>query len=135
MLDTIAQIINGTTYPKKQDHKLATYTKKILKDDARIDWTKPAALLEKEIRAYYPWPVSYISYLSARMRVLKASVVSCDNDKVAGTVLSLDPSCLVVQAGQDALKIENIQFSGGKELSVAAWLHGHKPKILQNDKI
>lgn len=129
LLNTLTQIINGAANPKKQDHHLATYTKKILKDDARIDWTKSAVALEREVRAYFPWPVSY---LSSKMRVLKARVVPSDNNQVAGTVLSLDFNGLVVQTGKDALKIESIQFPGGKVLTVASWLHGHTPTFTKN---
>ncbi len=74
LLETIPKWIAGEITPQKQDHSKATYTKKLTREDGRIDWSKPAVYIERQIRAYYPWPGAYTFWKGKRVKILKAHV-------------------------------------------------------------
>jgi methionyl-tRNA formyltransferase len=60
LLATLAQLANGTAQPEVQDESLVTYAEKLSKEEARIDWSLSAAQLERCIRAFNPWPMSWL---------------------------------------------------------------------------
>ncbi|MGV8195950.1 hypothetical protein ACV33D_30020, partial [Pseudomonas aeruginosa] len=57
-----------------QDDALATYAHKLNKDEARLDWSRPAVELERQVRAFTPWPVCHTSLADAPLKVLGASL-------------------------------------------------------------
>ncbi len=59
LLETLSQLADGRAQPEKQDDALANYAEKLSKEEARLNWQLPAAQLERCIRAFNPWPVSY----------------------------------------------------------------------------
>ncbi|PIR72090.1 MAG: methionyl-tRNA formyltransferase [Candidatus Nealsonbacteria bacterium CG10_big_fil_rev_8_21_14_0_10_36_24] len=59
LLETIAKWINGEIKPKPQNESKATYTKIIKKDDGKINWSRPTTEIEKQIRAFNPWPGTF----------------------------------------------------------------------------
>ncbi|OGV26245.1 MAG: methionyl-tRNA formyltransferase [Legionellales bacterium RIFCSPHIGHO2_12_FULL_37_14] len=136
LLTTLNQLMSNTLEPKPQPHEIATYCKKILKDDGKIDWAKPAFVLERMIRAYYPWPCAFTFYSGSskqdplRVRVIKASVVKAPREK-PGTILAVENTKIIVATGDQALCLEKLQLPGKKELTVAECLRGNAQLFTQ----
>jgi len=74
VLQAIAGLAAGTLDGEIQDDSLATYAHKLNKDEARIDWNRPAVELERLIRAFNPWPISHSTLSGEALKVLAASV-------------------------------------------------------------
>ncbi len=78
LIDTIPDWTNGRLQAQRQNETGATYTKIIKKEDGLIDWAKPAAEIERQVRAFNPWPGTYTFWkknnLSARLKILEASM-------------------------------------------------------------
>lgn len=129
LLETLNMLQAGQAKSVSQTHAQATYTKKILKEDAAIDWSKPATTIERQIRAYLPWPVCYTIYEELRIRVFEAEIVNMPISSPPGTLLSIDEKGLLVATGKQALRVQALQFPGGKVLPVSQWLHGHSPVL------
>ena len=105
-----------------QDEALATYAAKISKDEARIVWTRPAAEIERAVRAYNPAPGAFTLRKGEKLKLWAAHYASAQGDP--GTVLAADKDGIVVACGNGALCITELQRAGGKRLAVAQFLAG-----------
>ncbi|CAM2967390.1 methionyl-tRNA formyltransferase [Vibrio rarus] len=118
LVDCLATIANGTAVAIKQDDDLSNYAKKLSKEEARLDWSKDAQALEREIRAFNPWPMSYFSVADKNIKVWKAHVNPEPCTQAAGTIVSADKSGIQIATGNGSLVLENIQVPGKKAMSV-----------------
>lgn len=107
-----------------QDDALATYAEKLHKDEALLDFSKSAAALEREIRAFNPWPVSYLNLVQGTVKVWQATVGASNDGKAAGTVVSADKHGIRIACAEGALVITQLQPPGKKAMSAADFLNG-----------
>jgi methionyl-tRNA formyltransferase len=105
----VAQPADGVTYAAKLD-----------RDDARIDWTRDAAAIERQVRAFDPWPGTYTLLNGAMLKALAAAVVP--GAGAPGTVLD---DALTVACGSGALRLTRVQLAGRGAMEAAAFLRGH----------
>ena len=122
--DALEKIASGKINAIKQDDSKATYAKKINKQDAKLDWNKPAKELERKIRAYNPSPVAHITLKGITMRIWEAKIKPATNKFKPGTILS-EKSTLDVVTSQDLLSITKLQLPGKKIILVKDFLNGH----------
>lgn len=104
--------------------KTPTYSRKLTKDDGIIDWNKPAAQLEREIRAFIEWPRSRTTLAGKDVVLTKASVVE-GSPATPGTVEIQDKK-VIVSCGEQALQIEKLKPAGKPEMTAEAFLAGYK---------
>lgn len=88
----LSAYLKGQIKPKEQNHQQATYTKKLNRDDGKIDWSKPPEFIERQIRAYYPWPGTWTEIhlrgeKSKRLKILKAHL---KNGKLVPDLVQLE---------------------------------------------
>ena len=107
----------------KQPEEGVTYAQKLSKEEARIDWNESAAVIERKIRAFNPVPAAWVEYQGKPMKIWRAEVVAQQGR--AGEVLSCSSDGLIVACGANALKITELQPSGGKRMNIAAFAAGH----------
>jgi methionyl-tRNA formyltransferase len=117
MVETLAEL--DQLKPEPQPELGATYAAKIDKSEARIDWSKPAELLEREVRAFAPFPGSWFEVDGERIKVLRAHVVGVNG--ADGTVLDDE---LTVACGQAALRPVTVQRAGKPAMSAEEFLRG-----------
>lgn len=108
-----------------QDASLATYAKKLSKSESWVNWSDSAAQIERRIRAFNPWPGTMISLEGTTLKILHASTIALHQSASPGQIIEVGPEGIVVQSGQDALRIDKVQKSGGRPMDVAEFLHGH----------
>jgi len=106
-----------------QDNTLATYAAKIGKDDARIDWCRPATDLDRRIRAYTPFPGAFCLLAGEPLKIWRATP-SAGSGK-PGEILAVDRHGIRVACKEGVLDIAEVQKAGGKRLPVEAFLAGH----------
>src|SRR2546430_3367256 len=104
-----------------QDNAQATYAPKLKRDDGRIDWSEPAEVIERKIRAFNPWPGAFIKLGDRNLKVFSASLVNRSGKP--GEILRSEKE-LVIGAGNDALALGEVQLEGKKRTSAAALLRG-----------
>ena len=107
----------------KQPEEGVTYAQKLSKEEARINWNESAAVIERKIRAFNPVPAAWVEYQGKPMKIWRAEVVAQQGR--AGEVLSCSSDGLIVACGENALKITELQPSGGKRMNIAAFAAGH----------
>ncbi|HLG70511.1 MAG TPA: methionyl-tRNA formyltransferase [Chloroflexota bacterium] len=110
----------GMITPRRQDESRASYAPKLTKDDGRIDWTKPAIQLAREVRAYTPWPGSFTTWDGKLLKVLAAKPSTAAGSGPPGAV---SPE-LTVATGEGALALERVQLEGRKPMDAAEFLRG-----------
>lgn len=105
--------------PTKQDDTQATYAKKLSKEEALINWSDDAKQIERNIRAFNPWPVAWMQVEGQNVKVWSADVATLDKDVKPGTVISADKAGITIATGRDALRITSLQIPGKKALPAA----------------
>jgi methionyl-tRNA formyltransferase len=118
-LDGLAR---GTLQATPQPAAGVTYAAKLEKHEARIDWTHPAAEIERQVRAFNPVPGATARVRGTEIKLWHAAVVEGDGEP--GTVIAIDPAGIVVAAGAGALRLEALQRAGGKRLPAGEFLRG-----------
>ena len=111
----------GRTHPVPQPDDGVTYAAKIEKSEGRIDWTRSAEALERQLRALNPWPGCWTEMAGGTLRVLAGRPVRCDHRRPAGEVLD---ERLTVACGEGALTLTSVQRPGGRPMPAEAFLHG-----------
>jgi methionyl-tRNA formyltransferase len=115
VVEAVSQLAAGTLRGEVQDDALATYAHKLNKDEARLDWSRPAVELERLIRAFNPWPICHSTLNGEPLKVLAAQLG--EGRGAPGTVLAADKSGLTVACGDGALRLTRLQLPGGKPLA------------------
>ena len=118
----------GQFQPQVQPSEGVTYAHKIEKAESSVDWTLPAAVLERRVRAFDPFPgvscVMHSEAITETVKLWRAQVVLGAPGAAPGTVLSADAQGLCVACGEGALRITQLQRPGGKRVSAADFLRG-----------
>lgn len=127
VVKAIAGLAVGTLIDEIQDEALATYAHKLNKDEARIDWTRPADELERLVRAFNPWPICHSTLNGEALKVLAAEVAQ--GEGAAGEILSASKEGLIVACGQGALRLTRLQLPGGKPLNFADLYNSRREKF------
>lgn len=109
-------ILDGSLSPIPQDADKATYAGKIQTADAALDWTQPAVLLDRQIRAFNPVPGCYFTVDGQRMKCW-AAVVDDTAGGTPGEVLSTGADGIVVACGDGALRMQSLQRPGKGRVS------------------
>ncbi len=118
----IVRALAAAPAPVPQDAALATYATKINKSEARIDWTRSAVEIDRQIRAFNPAPGAHATLQGQLVKVWRAVPVA--GHGAPGTVLRAGADGVVVAAGVGALCLLELQRAGGKRLSAQVFLAG-----------
>ena len=115
VVEAVSQLAAGQLPGEAQDDSLATYAHKLNKDEARLDWSRPAVELERLIRAFNPWPLCHSSLNGEPLKVHAAQLG--DGHGQPGSILAADKNGLSVACGTGALRLTRLQLPGGKPLN------------------
>ncbi len=123
--EALEKLQAGTAPRIPQDSSAATYAPKLEREHGRIDWSEPAQLIERRIRAFNPWPGAFTILRDAegrerKLKVYRASMVdSC----------SADPANLVIPVKDGAVRLEEVQLEGKRRMSAAEFLRGYAAPV------
>ena len=108
--------------PVKQPEAGVTYASKIDKAEARLDWNQPAAVLARKLRAFNPFPGAVVTLAGEPVKAWRGDTVAASGRP--GQVLAADAAGIVVACGEGALRLTELQKSGGRRVTAADFLHG-----------
>ncbi|POP40742.1 methionyl-tRNA formyltransferase [Superficieibacter electus] len=126
LIETLQQLAEGRAQPQVQDETLATYAEKLSKEEARIDWSLSAIELERCIRAFNPWPMSYLIIDDQPVKVWKASAIESQRDAVPGTIIDATKLGIQVATANGVLNLESLQPAGKKAMSAQDLLNSRR---------
>ncbi|MBB5073809.1 methionyl-tRNA formyltransferase [Bartonella callosciuri] len=124
MIETLSALEKGKLKLTPQSDKNITYASKIKKEETRIDWTKPAELIHRYIRALSPSPGCWCNMIigdrEERVKILGSRLTTGSSLEIG----RIEPDSLIIHCGQGRIEITHLQRSGGKILECATFLRG-----------
>lgn len=114
VVEAVAALEAGNLVGQMQDDSFATYAHKLNKDEARLDWNRPAIELERQVRAFHPWPICHASLDEATLKIHAARTAT--GNGTPGLILTASKDGLEVACGKGSLLLTRLQLPGGKPL-------------------
>jgi methionyl-tRNA formyltransferase len=121
----IEQCLAGRLVAARQPDEGATYAAKIRKEEAVIDWRQSATQIERQVRAFNPWPVAETRWQGQQLRIWEAESVAVDGGGEPGQVVEAASGRLLVAAGAGALQLRRVQLAGRRAMTPAEFLNAH----------
>ncbi|CDG46934.1 methionyl-tRNA formyltransferase [Serratia symbiotica] len=126
LLTTLQLLADGTVKREVQNEAQVTYAEKLSKEEARLDWSLSAAQLERCIRAFNPWPVSYFTVDGQPVKVWQASVLVETADAEPGIIVHADKHGIQVATANGILNLTQLQPAGKKPMSAQDLLNSRR---------
>jgi methionyl-tRNA formyltransferase len=120
IVDALARLAAGRLRAEPQPGEGATYAKKLSKEEARVDWNRPAVELARRIRAFNPAPVAWTELEGERIRLWNARALRLPATAAPGTVLAKNGNGIHVATGDGVVVVTEIQRPGGRVLPAPA---------------
>jgi methionyl-tRNA formyltransferase len=130
--ETLTHLQDGNAPRIPQDSSAATYAPKLEREHGRIDWTESAALIERKIRAFDPWPGAFTLLRSEtgrerKLKIFTAKVVATANS-APGEILRFDGG-IVIGAKDGGLELGEVQLEGKRRMGAAEFLRGYSAPL------
>jgi methionyl-tRNA formyltransferase len=120
----LAPWIHGELTPRAQPPDAATLTRPLRREDGRLDPSQPAAMLERQVRAFQPWPGSFIEAPGSRLIVWSAEVVPTRDGDRPSTFTDDDTDGIALATVDGRLRLLEVQPAGGRRMTGAAFRRG-----------
>jgi len=118
--------VAGKLPPEPQPSEGATVSRRLKREHGVIDWTKPAVVLERQTRAYDPWPGAVTSCRGRKLDVLEARVEAERADAPPGTVVALRKDGIAVATGDGLLVLRRVRLEGRNPVAGADFARGQR---------
>ena len=126
LIDTLRELEAGTLKRIPQDHEAATYEPKMDKELGRIDWSKPAGVIDCLVRGATPWPGAFTTMQDQTIKVFEIDVKDGAASGQPGEIIAADArQGLVVSCGDHDVELMQIQMPGAKRMNAKDYLRGH----------
>ena len=123
--DNIVEIVNKNLLPNEQKHQKATYAPKLTKQDAIINWTRPAPEILKKIKAFNPWPIAHSILEQKNFRIWDAKLSKQTNDTLKpGSIIKTSSNEILVTTGDGMLSLISVQLEGRKKMPALDFCKG-----------
>jgi methionyl-tRNA formyltransferase len=124
---TIDNLVHGTATPEPQDESSVSHAPKIVSEDCKIDWTKPAVSVRNQVCALSPTPGAYTFLANRRLKIFKCALSLAEKGN-PGEVVSLDKSSFTVRCGSGSTVIQELQPEGKRRMKGGEFLAGARLK-------
>jgi len=126
IVEALDKLQAGTLTAEKQDDSQANYAKKLFKEEAQIDWNRPAEEIARQVAAFNPWPVAQSKHGEEVLRIWNAVALDEQVNQPSGSVLRGNKAGIDIACGEGVLRITRLQRPGGKPQAAADFLNAHR---------
>ena len=126
---TLEKMKAGEIRPIPQDHSKATYAPPLKKEDGHIHWEKEAGEIDRQIRAFNPWPGAFTKWGDRFLKVFGGEVRTRAPSGRPGEVVWVGSDFIEVETGKDSYLIEEVQLEGRKRMAIREFLSGHSISV------
>lgn len=134
LIEALEGIFAGTLKAIAQDESLATYAKKLTKEESIIDFTKTAHEVELKVRGLYPWPVAVTTLNDVKFKVFQVNVLDDDSAQEPGTITKIDKEGIVVACPKGQVRLVTIQAPGKGQVKAADYARSKKDEFIVGKK-
>jgi len=134
LVATLPRYLAGEIVPQQQPIEGASYAPRLEKEAGRLDWREPAAIIERKVRAYQPWPSAYTSWNGQRLKILRARVGTGEQRSGVGSqgtgirdqgeVIAGERGAVGVVTGDGVLWLDEVQAAGKRPMLASAFVAG-----------
>lgn len=128
LLEALPALLRGDLEGEPQDDALVTYADKLSKNEAPLDWSRPAVELDRQVRGLAPWPVAEARWQNQPLRLWLSAVTGGPATAPPGEVIFAGRAGVDVATGDGVLRLLRLQAPGGRPLAAADFLNGHPLK-------
>ena len=125
LIDVLHVLPAGTLRAEPQNAALATYARKMQKEEAQIDWTRSAADIHNQVRALFPRSPAWTLHDGKRLRLIRAAVGNDSCDTLPGTVIEVSAHSIKIACGSGVLEVFEVQMEGKPAMGIGSLLNGH----------
>ncbi len=125
LLSTLDDLAALQTAAEAQDDSKTCYADKLQKAEAQIDWQQPAAQIDRQIRAFNPWPVAQTHFRGDILRIWSAQLSGEKLTGRPGEIVRVDRDALLIACGNGILSIQELQLPGKRRMAVTDFLNSH----------
>jgi methionyl-tRNA formyltransferase len=122
LVQTLDGIEDGTLEAREQQPEGISFAPKILVDDARIDWARPAVAIDRQVRACTPAPGAWSTFEDERIKI--GPVTPVDRPQLPPGVLEVTKSAVLVGTGTTPVQLGEVKAFGKKQMAAADWARG-----------
>lgn len=128
VITALDQLQSGSAKPIAQDERQTCYAHKLSKEEALLDWSRPAIELERQVRAFNPWPVAQTYYEGEVVRIWQARALDgvSANGATPGSIIAATKEGIDIATGDGVLRVEQAQLPGGRPLAAVDLLNARK---------
>ena len=126
LIKTLGFIETGNVVRIQQVHEDSSYAPMMTKELGRIDWSNAASEIKNLIRGTFPWPTAYTTYKGETMKIFKCRIKITNEAHESGRIIQITKDELYIGTGKGIIVIQELQFSGGKRLTVKDFLVGNQ---------
>ena len=125
LVETLEQWCAGHISPTPQDDANATITKRLQRADGHIDWNQPAESIDRQVRAFTPWPGTFTTWKGRTLKILEAEPLDTTHHDPIGKVVAMNGSEVATAAGQGVLRLLSVQMEGRRASNIADFIRGY----------
>lgn len=133
LVENLGPWVAGKLEARAQDESQATFTRKIDREDGRVDWNMPAIELERRRRAFTPWPCLFTEWQGKTVRLLDVTALDPESERLGSALeepglvqgLSLDDAPLGIGTARGILRVKALQLEGRRPTTAAEFIRGY----------